>query len=351
MPRLVRFDRLGGSDVLHTVEEPIREPGLREVRIRVEAIGLNRAENLYRAGYYMYQPHSYPSGIGYEVAGVVDAVGPGVEHLKVGDRVATVPAFSQADYALYGEVVIAPTHAVVPAAPHLSAEENASVWMQYVTAYGALVAIAGLRPGDTLLATAATGGLGVASIQIAKRVGAKVVATTRKPEKRAYLESLGPDRVVVTTEEDLLAAVRDVSGPVGPRVILDAVMGPTLPELANLVAPAGIIVAYGALHAESVSGTPYPLPVMIGKGVTLRGYTLFELTYDPARFGTERPFDPERYPAAIRFVESGLADGSLKPIIAASYPFDRIVEAHAAVEQGAQAGKIIVTVGAKGAAS
>jgi NADPH:quinone reductase-like Zn-dependent oxidoreductase len=217
--------------------------------------------------------------------------------------------------------------------------------MQYVTAYGALVEVAQLQAGETLLLTGATGGLGVAGIQIARRLGAKVVATTRKPEKRSFLVSLRPDRVVVTSEEDLAATTREISGPQGPRVILDAVMGQTLPMLADLVSPGGIIVAYGAMHKDARTGTAFPLREAIRNGLTLRGYTLFELTWDPARFGADAPYDPVRYVRAVRFVESGIAGGSLKPVISKVFPFERIAEAHAFVEGDEQAGKVVVRVG------
>lgn len=336
MARIVRFDSLGGP--LRISAEPPRQPGPSEAQIRAQAIGLNRAENLYRNGHYMYAPARYPSGLGYEVSGVVQAVGAEVSHVRPGDAVGTGPAFSQSDYALYGDLVIAPAYAVVKRPARLTAEEGAAVWMQYVTAYGALVELGNLSSGDTLLLTAATGGLGVAGIQIARRLGAKVVASTRKREKRAFLESLKPDRVVVTSEEDVAAATREVSGPRGPRVILDAVMGPTLPALAELIAPSGIIIAYGALRSDAAAGTPCPLRSMIGKGLTLRGYTLFELTWDPARFAATTPFDPVRYPRAIQLVKSGLADGALQPVIAKVFPFERIAEAHACVESNEQSG-------------
>lgn len=323
MARIVRFDSLGGP--LRISAEPPRQPGPSEAQIRAQAIGLNRAENLYRNGHYMYAPPRYPSGLGYEVSGVVQAVGAEVSHVRPGDAVGTVPAFSQSDYALYGDLVIALAYAVVKRPARLTAEEGAAVWMRYVTAYGALVELGNLSSGDTLLLTAATGGLGVAGIQIARRLGAKVVATTRKREQARSCRghqrggSGGEDRA-------------------GLCVILDAVIGPTLPALAELIAPSGIIIAYGALRSDAAAGTPCPPRSMSGKGLTLRGYTLFELTWDPARFGATTPFDPVRYPRAIQLVESGLADGALQPVIAKVFPFERIAEAHACVESNEQSG-------------
>jgi NADPH:quinone reductase len=135
----VRFYELGDANVLKTEIVPIADPGRGEVRIKVEAIGLNRAENLYRSGYYMYQPSHFPSPIGYEAAGVVEAVGEGVTEFIVGDRVSTIPAFKMSEYGVYGESAIVPVHAVSKYPDSLSPEEAASIWMQYITAYGALI--------------------------------------------------------------------------------------------------------------------------------------------------------------------------------------------------------------------
>jgi NADPH:quinone reductase-like Zn-dependent oxidoreductase len=146
--RRVRFYKLGGPEVLVIEKVPVEEVRPGEVRLRVEAIGLNRAENLYRAGHYIYAPDHYPSPIGYEAAGVVEAVGAGVEEFRPGDRISTIPAFSMARYGVFGETAVVPAYACSKFPKSLSPAEAASIWMQYVTAYGALVHYANLRKGD-----------------------------------------------------------------------------------------------------------------------------------------------------------------------------------------------------------
>jgi NADPH:quinone reductase len=342
--RQVRFHELGGPEVLKIETVPAAQPGPGEIRLRVEAIGLNRAENLYRSGQYMYAPTQYPSPIGYEAAGVVEAVGEGVNGLRPGDRVSTIPAFSMSRYGVFGDTAIVPAYAAAIYPDTLSPEEAASVWMQYITAYGALVHHAKLEPGQTALFTAATGGLGVAAVQVARQLGVTSIATTRSAAKRPLLESLRPDHVIVTEGEDLVERIGRITGGRGVDFVWDSVGGSQFPQLVDATAPGGQIIVYGALDPDSVTGTPMPLLQVIGKGVSIRGYTLFELTCNPQRFGTDEPYDPVAYPAARKFVLDGLASGAFKPAVAEVFPFERIVEAHAYVENNQHLGKVVVRI-------
>src|SRR5262245_11135240 len=140
MARVVRFHQLGGPEVLRVEEVDVPPPGQREVQIHIKALGLNRAESMFRRGRYLEEP-KLPSRLGYEAAGTVAAVGPGVAGFKIGDAVSTIPSFSLNDYGLYGELANAPAHAVTHHPASLSWAEAAAVWMQYLTAYGALVDI------------------------------------------------------------------------------------------------------------------------------------------------------------------------------------------------------------------
>src|SRR5262249_39773800 len=180
MARVVRFHETGGPAGLKV--EPLDGPpprrGKGEVQIRVKALGLNRAESMFRRGEYLEQP-DFPARIGYEAAGTVAAVGPGGDGFKVGDAVSTIPAFSMNQYGVYGDLVSAPGHAVAHPPASLSWEQAASIWMQYLTGYGALIDIADLKAGDALVIPAASSSVGLAAIQIANRVGATPIALTR----------------------------------------------------------------------------------------------------------------------------------------------------------------------------
>ncbi len=183
MARVVRFHQTGGPEVLKIEELEVSPPGKGEVQIKIHALGLNRAESMFRSGQYLEEP-KLPARLGYEAAGTVAAIGPGVQGFKVGDAVSTIPSFSLNSYGLYGDLANAPAHAVTHHPASLSWEEAAAVWMQYLTAYGALIDIANLSEGDTVVIPAASSSVGLAAIQLANMVGAVPIALTRSSSKR-----------------------------------------------------------------------------------------------------------------------------------------------------------------------
>lgn len=329
MPKIVRFHETGEADVLKLEELPLADPGPGEVRLKVEAIGLNRAEVLFRQGMYLEAPE-LPSRIGYEAAGVVDAVGEGVKDVRVGDRVSTIPSFSMRHYGVYGESAVVPAFAAAPYPDTLSAEAAAAIWMPYLTAYGALVALGKLQPGQTVLITAASSSVGLAAIQIVKSVGALAVATTRGPDKKNFLREAGADHVIVTDEEDMAGQMKTIGTGKGANLVFDPVAGPFLEKLAQAAAPGATIFEYGSL---SMAPTPFPLIDALGKGLSVRGYVLFEIVQKP-----------DLLAAGKQFVTAGLTSGALKPMVDRTFPLDKIVEAHRYMESNQQKGKIVVTV-------
>lgn len=329
MARQVRFDRIGGPEVMRFVEVEVPEPAAGEVRIAVRAIGLNRAESLYRSGTYIIDP-VFPARLGSEAAGIVEAVGPGVTGLAPGDRVAVVPAFSYHDYGMYGDLVLAPARAVAKLPDGLGFTDAAAVWMAYVTAWGALVDTAGLAAGETVLIPAASSSVGLAAIQVANSIGAIPVALTRTAAKAGLLRAAGAAQVVVTDEADLAAEVRRITGGAGARVVFDPVGGPGFAQLAAVTAERGTLIVYGALDSRA---TPLPVGDVLGRSLTVRGYLIYEATQDDTKLA-----------AAKAFVLDGLARGALRPRIDRIFPFGEIADAHRHLESNAQTGKIVVTV-------
>ncbi|WP_395678708.1 zinc-dependent alcohol dehydrogenase family protein [Inquilinus sp.] len=329
MARIVRIHELGGPEVLRIEEVEVPPPGPGEIRLRVKALGLNRAESMFRTGHYPEAPE-FPARLGYEAAGVVEALGPGVTGFAAGDAVSIVPPLSITRWGTYGEVANVPAEVTVKHPASLSWTEAAAVWMQYVTAYGALVEVAGLGKGDPVLITAASSSVGLAAIQIANRLGAVSIAATRTRAKAAALRDAGAAHVIVTGEEDLAARARAITGGAGVRVVFDPVAGPGVNALAEALGRNGILVEYGALSPEP---TPFPLFPALVKGLTVRGFEYKEIVSDPARLDR-----------AKRFIVDGLADRSLKPVIGRTFAFDQIVEATRYLESNQQIGKIVITV-------
>jgi NADPH:quinone reductase-like Zn-dependent oxidoreductase len=329
MARVVRFHQTGGPEVLKIENIEVPPPAAGEVQIAVKALGLNRAESMFRLGQYLEEP-KFPARLGYEAAGTVTAVGSGVTQVKPGDAVSTIPSFSQNQYGVYGDLVNVPAHAVAKHPSNLSWSEAAAIWMQYLTAYGALIDIGKLTGGDVLLVPAASSSVGLAAIQIANMVGATPIALTRKSNKRDALKKFGAAHVIATEEQDLVAEVQRLTGGKGARMAFDPVGGPTVAKLVQALSMSGILFEYGALSTEP---TPLPLFEVLGKWITIRGYVMLEITADPARLKR-----------GVDFIVGGLTSGKLKPVIAKTFPLDQIVEAHRYLESNQQIGKIVVTV-------
>jgi NADPH:quinone reductase-like Zn-dependent oxidoreductase len=327
--KIVRFHKAGGPEVLQLEELPIPEPGPDEVRLRVHAIGLNRAEVMFRNDQYLYTP-SFPSKLGYEASGVVEAVGSGVDARLIGKTMSTVPAFPADAYGVYGEVAIVPAAALAAYPQTLTFEEGTSIWMQYITAYGALVYHGQIAKGDFVLITAASSSVGIAAIEIARAEGATSIATTRTAKKREALLSAGADHVIVTDEDDLTSRVAEITGGKGARIVFDPVGGPGLTALAQSAAHAGTVFVYGALSPEP---TTYPLFLCLMKSLKIQGYTLFELTTDKKLFEQ-----------ATRYVFEHIESGALSPRIDKVFPLSSIVEAHRYMELNEQVGKIVISV-------
>ena len=328
--KIVRFHQTGGPEVLQLDDVPLPEPGSGEVRLRVKAIGLNRAEVMFRMGRYLTQP-VLPSKNGYEASGTVEAVGAGVDPAWFGKTASTVPAFPLDQYGVYGEVAIVPASALAEYPAHLSYEEGTSIWMQYLTAYGALITHGKMGKGDYVIVTAASSSVGLAAIEMAKVEGAIPIATTRTSAKKAELLEAGAAHVIATAEEDLVARVMEITGGKGARLVFDPIGGKGLEALAAATAHGGIIFEYGALAAEP---TPYPLFTALSGQLWIRGYTLFEVVANP-----------ELFAAAKQYVYDHLAARHFHPRVdQKTFKLDEMVEAHRYMESNAQIGKIVVTV-------
>ncbi|GAA1941945.1 zinc-dependent alcohol dehydrogenase family protein [Streptomyces durmitorensis] len=320
------FDEIGDSGVLQIREVDLPAPGPGELLIRVEALGLNRAEVLFRSGGYYYPPTLPGSRLGYEAAGTVEQIGEGVTEFAVGDTVFTGPGIEMSAQGVYAERVVLPESAVVPRPAEVDAVTGAAAWLTYTTAYGGMIETGGLRPGDHVLITGASSGVGTAAIQVARRIGAVPVATTRTEAKKQRLLDLGAAHVVVTDDEDVVKETKRYTGGRGVELVFDAIGGPGYRTLAETLVPeGGTIVSYGWLDPR-----PAELPWIAG--LRIHVYANLQLTTTPG--GRRR---------STAFLNQGLRDGAFRPPIAEVFEgLDRIRDAHRLMESNTHTGKIVV---------
>ena len=269
MARIVRIHEYGDPSVLRIEDIEVPPPASGAVQVDVKSIGLNRAEVMFRTHAYAREPH-FPSRLGYEAAGIVKAIGADVSGFTAGDVVSLVPPPDIALWGTYGEVANVPARNLVKHPENISFEEAAASWMQYVTAWGALVEQARLTQGDFVIVTAASSSVGIAAFQVARAVGATVIATTRTSAKRQALLNNGAHHVIATEEEDLVTSVMEITNGLGARVAFDPVGGPSVEPLTQSMSHGGILLEYGALSSEP---TPFPLFTVIGKSLTLKDIT------------------------------------------------------------------------------
>ncbi len=323
MPRVVVFDEFGGPDVMHVVEEPAGEPAAGEVRVKIEAFAVNPLDQMMRSG---ASPAPVPlphARLGVEGTGVIDALGPGITGLEIGEPVILVAIPDANVRGSYADYTTIPASRVIARPAGLSITEAAAIWVAYSTAYGALVEKAGMRPGDHVLITAASGGVGRAAMQIANQIGAVPIAVTRHTAKQDDLLAAGAAAVIATDHADIAEAVRHHTGGAGADIVLDLVMGPGQRDLVQAARPEGTLVAAGFLDPRP---TPFPRSTL-----TIYSYRSFEHTLDPAAV---------RRMAA--FLNAGVRLGALRPAVDKVFTLGDVVEAHRHLEKGLHAGKKIV---------
>jgi NADPH:quinone reductase-like Zn-dependent oxidoreductase len=327
--KIVRFHEAGQADVLRLEDLPLPEPGPGEVRLRVKAIGLNRAEVMFRNAMYPIDP-VFPSNLGYEASGIIEAVGPGVDRSLLGRTMSSVPSFRSDEYGVYGEVAILPVSALAAYPESLSYEEGTSIWMQYITAWGALVHFGKVAPNEHVLITAASSSVGIAGIAVTKAEGAIAIATTRTAAKKEQLLALGADHVIVTDDEDLVSRVMEITAGRGCRIIFDPIAGAGFERLAEAAADFALISLYGVLDYSPMI---FPTALAFKRNLTVQAFTIFPLTMNP----TTRA-------AAESYVYDHLENGDFKPLIDRCFQLSDIVAAHRYMETNQQIGKIVVRV-------
>lgn len=243
---------------------------------------------------------------------------------------ALLPSYGAAKYALYGELSLAPARSLVPIPEGASFEEAAATWTAFGTAWAGLVAIGQLKAGQTVLIPAASSSVGLAALQIARAVGASPIALTRTFAKAAELAEHEATSVIATSEQDVVAEVKRLTGGKGADLVFDPVAGSMFEHLAKATVSGGTLVIYGAMSKEPTIVPPFDV---LARDLRIRGLALPAVTGDDAQLVKMKTF-----------IADGLADGSLHTTIARIFPFERIADAHRFMEAGEQVGKIVVTL-------
>ena len=328
--KVIQFDDLGGPDVLKLVPVPLADPGKDEVRIRVQAMSLNRADSLFREGNYIFKPSLPGSRIGTDAAGVIEAVGNSVSGLAVGDRVMTGVGFDVSLYGVHGETAVLPAKDVQKYPEFLTPEEAAAVSIPFITAWGALNDYGEMKAGDHVLITAASSSVGVAAIQLANAAGAIPIAVTRTATKRQGLFEVGAKYVIVTDEEDIASRVAEITAGVGARLIFDPIIGGMLETLGDAAASGGTVFLYGSFGEK-----PAVLPVIstMTKEISFRGYVVYGVFNSP-----------ERLQRAYNYIFGMLEAGKTRVVIDKVFPLESYADAHRYLESNEQIGRIVIKV-------
>lgn len=333
MNQQVIFDRLGDIEALQLRDTTIPSPGPNEIVVEVKACGLNRAEYLFFHGQYLFQPE-LPAKLGMEASGVVYAIGDGVAELSIGDAICLLPNIDITKYGYLGKYVLVPSAHVIAKPKAMNFSTAAAFWTAYGTAYGLLLQEGGLRSDaseQTVLITAASSSVGIAAIQIAKRHGAQVIASTRTGVKKAFLLQTGADTVIVTDEEPMAERVQELTNGNGYDICIDAITGSIVGALAEAAGPEARLLLYGVLDPSPFE---FPLYPVLGKGLRISGFHLgFHLLNHLERRKKMSEYLTREYEA-----------GHYSVTIDREFPLAEVRTAYRYLESNVQRGKIVIKV-------
>ena len=313
MTHAIIVDHYGGPEVLQWKEMPLGQPGPGEALVQQTAVGLNFIDIYHRSG--LYPLPSLPAVIGQEGAGRVEAVGPDVTEVSVGDRV----AYAGGPTGAYSEARIIPAHRLVKLPDDIADQQAAAMMLKGMTAEYLVRRTYAVEPGDTVLFHAAAGGVGLIACQWAKHLGATVIGTVGSRQKAALAASHGCDHVIVTSEEDFVKRVREITHGEGVQVVYDSVGKDTFMRSLDCLLPHGLIVSFG-----QSSGMVPPLDI-----TNLSAKGSLYLTRPTLMHYTASRRELVRSAAALFDV---VLSGSVKIEIGQTYPLRDAAKAHADLE-------------------
>ena len=310
MPKAIRVHATGGPEVLSWEEVAVGEPGPGEARVRHTAIGLNFIDTYHRSGLYKLP---LPFTPGQEAAGVVEAVGPGVD-LKVGTRV----AYAGGPVGAYSEIRVVEAARLVPLPASVDDRTAAAMMLKGLTAQYLLRQTTSVQRGETIVFHAAAGGVGLIACQWAKHLGATVIGTAGSEEKAALARAHGCDHVILYRQEDVPARVRELTGGRGVRVVYDGVGKETFAGSLDCLAPRGLLVAFG-----NASGPVAPFDILSLSAKGSLYLTRPTLNHYVAT--------PETLRAAAAELFAVVGSGAVRIEVAQTFALKEAAQAHAAL--------------------
>ena len=324
--KAIEISEPGGPDMLRPCTRPVPQPGEGEVLVKVAAAGVNFPDVAQRRGNYPPPPGASDLP-GLEIAGTVAALGPGASGPAPGDEVCAL--VSGGGYAEYCAV---PVPQCLPIPDGLDTVRAAALPETFFTVWTNLFDGGRMKAGETVLIHGGSGGIGTTAIQIARAFGARVFATARTAEKCAFCEALGAERAINYAEEDFVAVVRELTEKRGVDLILDMVGGDYLARNVRALAVEGRLVQIAVREGAEAT---IPLGLLMVKRLVLTGSTLRPRTV-AQKGAIAAALEREVWPL--------LAEGSVRPVIHATFALDAAAEAHALMESSAHIGKIVLTV-------
>ncbi len=319
--KAVRIHTFGGPDVLSYEEVPLAEPGADQARVKIEAVGVNYVDIVLRSGRF---PAQFPASVGQEAAGVVDAVGPGVTDIQVGDRVAYTLQLGA-----YADSAVVATRDLIPIPDGVETRTAAAVMLQGMTAHALAVSAYPLKKGETALVHAAAGGLGLLLVQIAKRQGARLIGTVSTEEKAHLAREAGADEIILYTQTDFVQETRRLTDGAGAHVVYDSVGKTTFEGSLDSLRPRGYLVLFGQSSGPVLSFDPQ---VLMSKG------SLFLTRPLLVDYVSTREELLWRSGELFRWIK----DGELKVRIDTTFPLSAAAEAHRYMEGRQTKGKVLL---------
>ena len=337
--RQIWIPKAGPPSVLELVETSDPLPSEGEIRIRVEASGVNFADIVGRLGLYPDLP-PMPVVPGYEVAGRIDAVGNSIETDWIGRDVLAMTRFGG-----YSDVVCVPEAQVHVRPEGMTAHEGAGIPVNYLTAYQLIEVMGGLRANESILIHSAGGGVGIAAIQIAKRIGATIIGTA-SAGKHDFLKSIGVDHCIDYTRENFAERTIELTGGRGVELAIDAVGGASFARSFRALAPSGRLGMFG-MSSSVKNGKRRRFATLNALFTTpwLRFNPLTLINQNKGAFGVNLGHlwdEADRVGAWLETLLDYYSSSTIRPVIAATFPFDRADEAHTYIQERKNTGKVLL---------